>query len=391
MAIKAECPRCHRKQKVSNKLCKCGQSMDRAKKDGKVRFHITYRLNGKQKQESVGYSLKEANDADSKRAVQKRENNIFEITPDAEMTMQELTDWYLDTPSVKKLKSYRTLGIRLNNFNKVYGGRTVNTIKPIDLEAYQDTREADGLAPVTIDVELTCIKGVIIKAFDNDLVSGRTLKAFKNWKRKAKPDDRVRTRVLTLEEYLALEAACLMDHLRSALILAMHTGMRSGEIRQLHWDHIDLQNGFMRLPKDIVKEKRDKVIPINHHVHTLLRGLGTRFAGGPVLTYAGRPLGDSKKGVEAACKRAEIIYGKNVEKGFIFHDLRRTFKSNMATAEVAKEIRDKIVGHSLTGMDKHYLTVSEERLREGMERYTAWFDSQIATVDHSVDHENATS
>ena len=42
MAIKAECPLCHRKQKVSNKVCACGQDLDKAKKSKKVKYHITY-------------------------------------------------------------------------------------------------------------------------------------------------------------------------------------------------------------------------------------------------------------------------------------------------------------------------------------------------------------
>lgn len=57
MAIKAECPLCHRKQAAKNKTCSCGQDMDKAKRAKKVKFHITYRLNGKQKQEFVGCSI----------------------------------------------------------------------------------------------------------------------------------------------------------------------------------------------------------------------------------------------------------------------------------------------------------------------------------------------
>ena len=32
MAILAECPACHKKQKAKNKLCKCGEDLDKAKK-----------------------------------------------------------------------------------------------------------------------------------------------------------------------------------------------------------------------------------------------------------------------------------------------------------------------------------------------------------------------
>ena len=67
MAIKAECPLCRRKQAVKNKVCACGQDMDKAKKAKKVKYHITYRVNGSQKQEFVGYSIEDAGDADAGR------------------------------------------------------------------------------------------------------------------------------------------------------------------------------------------------------------------------------------------------------------------------------------------------------------------------------------
>ena len=47
MAILAECPICHRKQSIRNKACKCGLSLDTAKKNKKVFYHIVYRVDGK--------------------------------------------------------------------------------------------------------------------------------------------------------------------------------------------------------------------------------------------------------------------------------------------------------------------------------------------------------
>ncbi len=41
--------------------------------------------------------------------------------------------------------------------------------------------------------------------------------------------------------------------------------------------------------------------------------------------------------------------------GIIFHDLRRTVKTNMLSAGVDKVYRDTILGHSLQGMDVHYM------------------------------------
>ena len=108
MAILVECPACHKKQAVKNRLCDCGEDLVKAKKAKRAKFWINYRLpGGKQKREAVGYSVEEARDADGKRRCQKRENRIFDIKPDSKMTFQELTDWYLGLESIKKKRVFR--------------------------------------------------------------------------------------------------------------------------------------------------------------------------------------------------------------------------------------------------------------------------------------------
>ena len=66
MAILSQCPICRRKQANRNKICiNCGNDMDKSKRSKKVRFWINYVLpGGKQRREFVGYSIREARDAD---------------------------------------------------------------------------------------------------------------------------------------------------------------------------------------------------------------------------------------------------------------------------------------------------------------------------------------
>jgi hypothetical protein len=53
------------------------------------------------------------------------------------------------------------------------------------------------------------------------------------------------------------------------------------------------------------------------------------------------------------------------------HDVLRKVKNNMIEAGVDKTYRDLILGHSLEGIDRHYVKPSEETLRQAMARYTA--------------------
>ena len=42
---------------------------------------------------------------------------------------------------------------------------------------------------------------------------------------------------------------------------------------------------------------------------------------------------------------------------------------------------DTNVGHSLKGMDVHYIVLSDESLREAMDQYTVWLDEKIDEAD----------
>ena len=144
MGVLAECPNCHQKQSTKNKKCSCGLALDDAKKAKKVRYWISYRMpDGKQRRESVGaleglkpFSITDAKDALAKRMVQKKERRIHDMLPESNITFKELTDWYIDLKTVKKLASYPRIEIALNNFNKVFGHREVTSVSLTEIESY---------------------------------------------------------------------------------------------------------------------------------------------------------------------------------------------------------------------------------------------------------------
>jgi len=387
MAILAECPICRKKQSVKNKKCKCGEDLDKAKKSERVRYWIDFYIpdgdNRIHRREPVGYSIEEARDAMGKRRAQKRENRIFEILPKANMTFKELSKWYLDLSRVKGLSSFGRLRSGIDNFNEVFGNKLVGTIKQEDLEAYQIRREnEDKRARATIDYELSIVKTMINKAFDNDKVGPDALKAFRRTKKLLKPGANARDRILSVEEYIRLLDAA-PKHLKPILTVAYNTGMRKMEILGLTWDQVDLKKGFIRLKADQTKEKKDKSIPINHHVRTLLEATIRNVHHNYVFTFTKhkKPLTDNlRKSLVTACSKAGLQYGQHIEGGFRFHDIRTTVKTNMLRAGVDKALRDVILGHSLQGMDAYYIKPTDEDLHQAMNRYTEWLDNQIESA-----------
>jgi len=65
------------------------------------------------------------------------------------------------------LKSYDTVCVYINKFNRVFGDTIVADIKPTDLENLQAQRLREGLKEKSIDDELNYVRTMVIKAFDN--------------------------------------------------------------------------------------------------------------------------------------------------------------------------------------------------------------------------------
>ena len=387
MAILIQCSICNKKQSNKNKLCTCGENLDKAKKSKRVKFWICYRLpGGKQRWEMAGSSLEDAKAAEGKRRGQKKENRIFEMLPESKITFNELTKWYLKSSSVTKLRSTIRIEQALARFNDVFGEKKVASIQLSELEEYQDNREKLGRSASTIDVEMSYAKTMINKAFDHDLIGGHTLKVFKRTGKRLKAGSNARKRIIQLEEYLQL-LKFARPYLKTALEIIFYTGMRIGELRLLKWSYIDKDKRFIRIPAEITKEKKSKIIPINNHVREILKSLPRALHNEYVILRRGDMIKHKdgfSEALQMACKKAGIPYGRKADNGITIHDMRRTVKTNMMNAGIIKEIRDTILGHSLTGMDVHYIVPDEAALMEAIEKYTVWIDGKLEDVRKNV-------
>ena len=381
MAILAECPGCHKKQSVSNRLCDCGEDLVKAKKSKRVRFWINYRLpGGKQKRESVGYSIEEAKDADGKRRSQKRENRIFDIKPDAKMSFYELTKWYLNLESVKALARYPILKINLNSFNAVFGDNIVNTLKPVDLENYQVKRKAQGQADSYIDQQIAMARAMINKAFDNDIVSGDIIKMFKRVKKLLKGDSNARDRVLASDEFNRLMEA-LPSHTRAVVATGYYGGMRKGEVLNLTWSHIDMKNRIIKLEASETKDREARKIPICDGLYDILLSIPKAIHDDHVFLFKGKPIKDFRTALRRACRDAGIPYGRRTKDGFVFHDTRHCFNTNMRRSGVPESVIMKITGHSTREMFLRYDTVDSLDIRKAVDQMEGFLKS----VDQNVD------
>ena len=71
--------------------------------------------------------------------------------------------------------------------------------------------------------------------------------------------------------------------------------------------------------------------------------------------------------IKKTCKKAGIKYGRSIEGGIVFHDLRHTFNTNMRKAGVVESVIMKITGHSTREMFDRYNTVDLGDVRGAVE------------------------
>ena len=389
MAILAECSMCHKRQSVRNHRCLCGEDLDRQKRSKKVRYWIVYRIpGGKQRWEPVGYSIDEARASEGKRRAQKKENRILDIKPEAKMTFNELTKWFLELEKVKAKAYYPTLRYNLTSFNAEFGNVIVNQIKPMDLENYQAKRKAAGYSDSYVDQEIGAARTMIYKAFDNDLLGGDLLKVFRNVKKLLKRNGNRRERILSYEEYKRLLSA-LPSHTRPIIEMGFWTGMRRGEIVPLTWDKVDLENRMIRLEAKDTKEGKSKKVPISKTLLDVLMQLPNRLRTGGtddhVFQYRRQAInGDIRTALARACKQAGIAYGRNVQDGFTFHDLRHTFATMARRADIPRNVTMVIQGHAANDMNFRYDTVDEEDLLKAIDQIEVY----LANVSKSVSRDS---
>ena len=114
--------------------------------------------------------------------------------------------------------------------------------------------------------------------------------------------------------------------LQVIITMAFHTGMRTGELRGLRWPHIDREKGVIRLPAEVTRENKAKIIPMNHHLKKVLASIPQALHHDFVFTYQTAPIkspGGLHNSFLTACKRAGIPHGQDHPEGLTFHDIRR--------------------------------------------------------------------
>lgn len=120
------------------------------------------------------------------------------------------------------------------------------------------------------------------------------------------------------------------------------------------WFSLEGETPQLEMPGAFYKSGRPHVVPLSSMVLEIVQSLPRFKAGDYVLstTHGRRPI----SGISRAKARLDkkVAQGDTSVEPWQLHDLRRTVVGGMAELEISYEIRERVVGHALPGLDRTY-------------------------------------
>ena len=162
------------------------------------------------------------------------------------------------------------------------------------------------------------------------------------------------------------------------VLLALHTGCRSMELRGLRWSQVNLEEGFISLIGAETKVHRSRAIPLTPAAQEVLGGLADKEKMNKVLDLGGNPVGlvfpargrhekprDMHMSFDRAVKRAGLddLPGNGKLR---IHDLRHLCGTFLVMNGVDIETIRDILGHRDLSTTQRYLHVVNEHKKKAI-------------------------
>jgi len=314
---------------------------------------IDFTINGRRVREGIGTNKRQAEMVLAKRMSEAIEGRYFNRRNLGLMPFKEFADKYLKEV-VPLMRSVRSETIRVRRWVRDLGSRPLGQITRAELETWQrETRLR--CKPSTVNRELGRLRHMLNRAVDWGLLEENPMKGLKFLR-----ENNARQRYLSLEECERLVQGCISSRVQAIVVIALHTGMRLGEILNLRHRDLDFGSGLILIPDS--KNGEPRHIPMDSTIASLLADYPRHP--GSELVFANKAGGrflEIRGGFKNACERAGIS-------DLHFQDLRHTFASHWMMAGGDLYVLKNILGHKSIAMTQRYAHLSPEFKRAAVNR-----------------------
>jgi integrase len=299
-------------------------------------------------------------------------------------TLTEFCSAWIESKSTTKA-SGTTLRYRgvVQNFLKFVGNRkakaNIAAITPRDVQKFRDEEVRQGKTQSTANIGLKVLRSVFNTARRQGLITSNPAEAVETFAADKEARD-----VFTNEQIRTLLQTATGEW-KTMILLGYYTGARLSDCAKMAWNNVDLPGMVLRYSPQKTSRgnmrKQQLEVPIMSELEAQLMSLPTtddpdsklspilakKATGGNhglssdfhrIIEKAGIPIevGEKKSGMGRQFKRLG------------FHSLRHGFVSELANADVAAEIRQKISGHNSEEIHARYTHLEIETKRRAMEK-----------------------
>jgi len=370
MALLIECPNCKNRNSLKNISCNCGKTLRKA--SGKV-YWIEYYLAGSRKRERIGSSKQAAENRLREVQTAKAEGRYIRKNKNSEITLGELSEWYLGLSEVKEKRSFKDIEICLKNIISRVGDKlspsqlTMERVEQFrQRRLTEKTQTGRPAKPSTVNRDVANFKAMLNRAIEYSLIEANPIEKIRQLE-----ENNVRERILTEEEFQKLLKNC-SEAIKGQVLIAYYLPMRRAEILNLRWEEIDFKVGLIRLGVERTKNKKTRAIPLHPSIARYLRSLPRPINGG--FIFENRLW--RRKSYAKAVKEAGLG-------DFTFHDLRHCAINNLRLAGNDQYLIKQASGHKTDVAFRRYNLVTEDEMRS-----MKWYNSEendSVTMDTYMD------
>ena len=271
--------------------------------------------------------------------------------------MAELLERYRNEVLNTK-RNARCEGYMLDMLKDRLGFLTLSTLTREEVAKFRDARLAEGKSTGTVRNNLHLLSSVISTAINDwgyELQHNPVNRITKP--RPCEPRDR-RLEPGEEERLLAAAAASRNPYVHSMIALALETAMREGELLELEWDNVNLEQRVAYLPT--TKNRKPRSVPLSAKAVEVLIGI-------PRLEGVQRVF-HSWKGGDCFHHLWMRILDKAGIRDLRFHDLRHEATSRFAERGMDVLRIAAITGHSSMQMLKRYTHFRATDLAKELDR-----------------------
>ncbi|VEG89800.1 site specific recombinase [Legionella spiritensis] len=286
------------------------------------------------------------------------------------LTLEDfLNQHYIPWVKSNHKRSNKTIATILRCFRQFYRYKLIE-ITPAIIERWRTKRLNSGISNATINRDTVTIRSIITKATEWGFLEINALSKLKALKIDHSPkvrylsqDEETHLRLALSEREVDLKKSReyanqwrlerryapldefhenqYYDHLMPMVLISINTGLRQGELFNLTWNMVDLNQKSLIVTGDITKNSSSRYIPLNDEVLAVFQKLyfyGSK-KGLVFPSKDNKPFNTVKRSWGTLLKKAKI-------EQFRWHDLRHHFASKLVMAGVDLNTVRELLGHS---------------------------------------------